>query len=181
MGVEAPFQPAMLVLGVLRSPSLPREEIEAGIEAALGPIGWRGPEFPFTWSAYYDDEMGRGLLRSFHALAELVDPASLPGLKRRTDALERAWARDGRRRANLDPGLLSLARFSLATTKDRAHRIALADGIYAELTLVYREGAFRPLPWTYPDWQSPPYLAILQGLRNQLKDRLREGKTERGD
>ncbi len=65
-------------------------------------------------------------------------------------AIEDAFREGGDRTLNLDPGLLSLSRFALATTKDGSHRIPLRDGIYAEVTLVYERGGFHPLPWTVP-------------------------------
>lgn len=168
MGSERPFRKERLVVGVLRSPSFPRERIEEGLGRLFGEIDFRGPEFPFAWSGYYEPEMGPGLLRTFWSFAGLVDPSRLPEIKRGTDALELEWAGGRGRPVNLDPGLLSLGRFCLATTKDSAHRIPLADGIYAELTLRYESGAYRPLPWTYPDWQSPAYLAVLDELRERL-------------
>ena len=168
MGSERPFGKERLVIGVLRAPHFGRERIEEGLEGLFGEVDYRGPEFPFTWSSYYEREMGPGLLRTFWSFAALVDPSTFPEIKRSTDALELAWTEGGGRPVNLDPGLLSLGRFSLATTKDKAHRIPLSDGIYAELTLRYESGAYRPLPWTYPDWQSPAYLAVLDELRRRL-------------
>ena len=73
---------------------------------------------------------------------------------------------------NLDPGLLSLGKLILASTKDNAQRIPLRDGIYAEVTLIYREKSYRPLPWTYPDYRSPEYLEILHALREELREKL---------
>jgi len=168
MGIERPFEKERLVIGVLRSPLFARERIEEGLEGLFGRIDYRGPEFPFSWCGYYEPEMGPGLMRTFWSFSGLADPSRLAEIKRSTDALELAWAEGGGRPVNLDPGLLSLCRFSLATTKGRPHRIPLSDGIYAELTLRYESGAYRPLPWTYPDWQSPAYLAVLDELRTRL-------------
>lgn len=168
MGSERPFAKERLVIGVLRSPCFARTRIEEGLGSLFGEIDFRGPEVPFEWSNYYEAEMGPGLLRTFWSFSGLVDPSRLPEIKRRTDALELSWAEGGLRQVNLDPGLLSLGRFSLATTKGRPHRLPLSDGIYAELTLLYESGAYRPLPWTYPDWQSPASLAVLDELRKRL-------------
>ena len=45
----------------------------------------------------------------------------------------------------------------LASTKDHAHRIYLGDGIYAEVTLAYRQRQWQPLEWTYPDYRRDDY------------------------
>jgi hypothetical protein len=173
MGIERSFSPERLVVGTLRASSFSTAVMEGELESLFGPIDYRGPEFPFVFSDYYEAEMGTGLLRSFYSFARLIDPAGLADCKLATDALERGWAGEGGRPVNLDPGLLSLGRFILATTKNRSQRVPLRDGIYAELTLYYRDGDFRPLPWTYPDWQSPAYLAVLRDLRSRLKSDLK--------
>jgi hypothetical protein len=180
MGDERTFGKTRLVVGTLRSPSFPAAGVEAGLASIFGEIDYRGPELAFDFSDYYEAEMGKGLIRSFYSFARLVDPAGLASMKRATDRLEREFVQAspspaGGRPVNLDPGILALGKFILATTKDRSHRIPLREGIYAELTLYYEGGAFRPLPWTYPDWKSDAYLAVLSEIRGLLKADLKRG------
>ncbi len=66
---------------------------------------------------------------------------------------------------NIDPGYLSPAHLILATGKGYTHRPYLRDGIYADVTLVYRDGAFHSLPWTYPDYAAVGTRTMLQGIR----------------
>jgi hypothetical protein len=75
---------------------------------------------------------------------------------------------------NLDPGLLNLGKFMLATTKDQAHRIYLRDGIFAEVTLRFEHGAFVAWPWTYADYREPALHQFLHEARDFYKRRLRE-------
>jgi hypothetical protein len=176
MGCASAFAPERLVIGILASP----EAGQADREALGREMGARfgafepGPELPFAWSGYYDGEMGGRPRRSFASFARLVDPSTLPSIKAWTNALELRLERaEGGRLFNLDPGMLSLSGFVLATTKARPHRIPLGEGIYGELTLMFGEGDYRPLPWTYPDWASEEYRAYLRGLRASLKEELR--------
>lgn len=181
MGSASAFVPARLVIGVLSSPEdeniacrdAVRDAVRDALEARFGPADLLGPELSFSWSDYYDEEMGGRPRRSFISFPRLVEPSELAAIKTWTDSLELSFASGGNRRVNLDPGLLSLANFILATTKNRPHRIALALGIYAEVTLLYEDGDFRPLPWTYPDWASEEYRALLRELRARLKLELR--------
>ncbi len=69
---------------------------------------------------------------------------------------------------NIDPGLLSTENLTLVTGKNFTHRIYLRDGIFAEVTLLYQNGRFNPLPWTYWDYATEEVLAMLENLRNQL-------------
>ena len=60
----------------------------------------------------------------------------------------------------------------LATTKGFAHRIYLGSGIFADLTLVYENGTYRGLEWTYPDYGNE-LIPLLNGWREHYKGLLR--------
>ena len=74
------------------------------------------------------------------------------------------------RPVNLDPGLMQLGKFMLATTKDQAHRIYLRDGIYAEVTLRFQDGAWELWPWTYRDYQEPAVREFLAEVRDVYRE-----------
>ncbi|OPX20432.1 MAG: hypothetical protein BZ151_03750 [Desulfobacca sp. 4484_104] len=61
----------------------------------------------------------------------------------------------------------------LATGKNYVHRLYLDQGIYGDLTLVYQQGRFQPLPWTYPDYANPPLLDLLHLVRKKYLWQLR--------
>lgn len=102
---------------------------------------------------------------------DLVDRAGLASIKLLTNDIENAYSIDGKRQFNLDPGLLTLENFVLATGKNRAHRVYLSDGIFADLTLVFRKGSYRPLDWTYPDYADKELIEILNRIREHYKCR----------
>ena len=79
---------------------------------------------------------------------------------------------------NLDPGILTLGKFLLATTKDQAHRVYLRNGIYAEVTLRFQAGEFHPWPWTYADYRQPVVAAFLKEARDFYRQRLSEVKKQ---
>jgi len=140
----------------------------------FGPIDYESDLLPFDHTRYYAAEFGEGLMRRIIAFAELIDPGRLAEIKRLTNNLEMVWAREGKRRINLDPGYVSLAKLVLATTKNHGHRVYLGQGIYAEVTLRYRDKTFRPWEWTYPDYASPPYIAIFNHIRELYLTQLRQ-------
>jgi hypothetical protein len=173
MGSPGEFPAEKLVVGVLLS----RPELKAGLLLRLGqvfgPSDWVSPALPFGYTRYYDREMGGPILRFFVSCRELLDPAGLAAAKLRSNALEEEFRRPALRPVNLDPGLLSLARFVLASTKPAAHRVPLSGGIYAEVELLYEHGGFRPVEWTYPDYRSREYLDILEHIRGLFKAQCR--------
>lgn len=177
MGRAYQFKPEWLVIAILSSPlaeTSDREVLDRELSSRFGPFS-PGPSLPFEWSPYYDEEMGGRPRREFAAFEQPVDPSTLAEIKKTTNELESLLSRPGGGRLfNLDPGLLSLSRFVLATTKERPHRLPLGLGIFGELTLLFDKGDYRPLPWTYPDWASETYRAYLRSLRVSIKLELRE-------
>jgi hypothetical protein len=142
----------------------------------FGTVDYESELLPFNHTSYYEREFGPGLVRQIVAFAELIPAQRLVEIKRTTNELEMTWTVDGRRRVNLDPGYLSSSKLVLATTKDHSHRVYLRQGIYAEVTLHYRHGAFHAWEWTYPDYASPPYLEMFDQIRNLYVAQLR-GKS----
>lgn len=165
--------PCVLVLGLLRSPSVSQEKLLPALAERFGPVGSSSGEEPFAQSRYYDGEMGSGLLRSFRAFEGMRDPGELVRLKLTANALEAAWAGPQGRAVNADPGLLNLTQVVLASGKPAAHRVYLGQGIYAEVELVFERGSFRRLPWTYPDYREPRALAFFNEVREGHRRRLR--------
>jgi len=166
MGEIHPFLPEKLIMGILVSRSEHLSRMEKLLTDEFGPVDYRSELFPFTFTGYYDREMGEGIRRRFLSFRRLVDPVSLAEIKLRTNQLEEHFLEKGNRKINLDPGLLSLGKLILASTKDNAQRIPLSRGIYGEITLMYRKKAYHPLPWTYPDYQSEKYHEILLHIRD---------------
>lgn len=166
--------PALVVLGALYREADWLERACRRLTPALGELRPAGPELPFDWTDYYEKEMGGGLRRRFLSAEALLPRELLPDLKRACVLIERELADDqGRRRVNLDPGLLSGESLVLASTKGYAHRVYLRDGIWAEVTLRFVRGAFVTSEWTYPDYASPKVQAILRALREEYLRRSR--------
>ncbi|MDP2791374.1 MAG: DUF4416 family protein [Rectinemataceae bacterium] len=168
MGISKSFGQEILVIGVLSSDAEVEATVLEALEAAFGLVASVSAREEFAWTDYYQAEMGSEIFRYYLEFRNLIDPSRLAEIKAMTNALEMRFSSDGKRPVNLDPGLLAPGRFVLATTKDRAHRIALSEGIYAELTLIYEKGEFHPLPWTYPDWASEPVRSMLARMRKRL-------------
>lgn len=169
-------QPAKLVVSCL-SAAMDRlwPEVLAALEDAFGPAELVYPALAFDHTAYYNDELGTPIVRRLTTFARPFPLGGLAGAKLATNALEARLARpDGSRRVNLDPGLVSCERLVLATGKNFTHRVYLAQGIFADLTLVFQGGSWQILPWTFPDYAAPEMLAILTDIRARCRRDLRE-------
>lgn len=144
---------------------------------ARGPIALASPAFDFCDTDYYEPTMGAGIKKTFWAFERLADPGDLAALKLATNAWEQELAGAGRfpepRPLNLDPGYITLSKLVLASTKDYAHRIYLGQGIYAEITLHWRLGAWVGHEWTFPDYRRADYHEFFTRCRRHLHTQLR--------
>ena len=173
MGQIQPTSPALLLLA---ASSRYREALQWAGECAtnlFGPIALESDSFAFTETDYYAASMGPDLKKKFFAFERPIDPAALADIKRQTNAWEAEYAALGRhaepRPLNLDPGYITAAKLVLASTKDHAHRIHLRDGIYAEVTLAYRDRRWQPHEWTYPDYRRDDYQRFFNDCRRLLQ------------
>lgn len=153
-------------------------EVKAHLEKAFGPVDSESETMLFDSTNYYEDEMGKHLVRKFYAFETLVEQDSLAGAKLATNALEKKFAgkMDVKRPVNLDPGLLLASKIILASCKDFSHRIYLGSGVYAEITLQYssgRKGAWQTLPWTFPDYRKKEYHDFFTVLRQRYMEQVR--------
>ncbi len=174
---------ALFFAGVISNPAESPHAIRTMLTEAWGEIETESPPWPFDFTDYYENEMGKGLVRRFFAWRE---PRILDGLHRakiESNEMERTFAKGClsgvSRPLNIDPGYILPSKLVLFTTKDFSHRIYIADGIFAEVTLQWRAGGFQALPWTFPDYRSERYIEFLSGLRRACALRLHpRGKAQ---
>jgi hypothetical protein len=168
-------RPALLLCALTYHDETLRGESLTLLGGSFGPPRAFSDPYPFTFTRYYEEEMGTGLLKQAVVFERPVHPGLLPRLKLASGRAEEAL-RDpatGHRRVNLDPGYLTPSALVLASTKGAPHRVYIGLGIYGETTLVYHEGEYRPLPWTYPDFRQGPMLRFLGEVRSGLLRDLR--------
>jgi hypothetical protein len=159
--------PAKLIAGFFVKDRILAAEITRDLEERLGPVDMVSAWLNFDFTTYYDREMGAPLSRRLVVFKPLVEQTQLAAIKGITNRLEHQYQDQGRRRVNIDPGYLLPERFVLATGKNFTHRIYLGQGIYADLTLIYQKGAFRTLPWTYPDYADGRMIDFLTLVRHK--------------
>ncbi len=164
---QAP-SPAKLIVGLLYCRPQLQQQCWEALCRRLGPLDWLSEPCEFHYTDYYQREMGPGIMRRTASFQRLVEIEELVEIKLFSNEIEAQLSRSGRRRVNIDPGILGEERLVLATGKNYTHRVYLRRGIYADLTLVYQQGEYRPLPWTYPDYREERLLKSLRALRIKL-------------
>ena len=172
MGTIKPSQPVKLIMAIFTNQSELFAQIEAKLEEKYGKIDFRGHIFDFDHTDYYDEEMGADLKKRFIAFKNLIKPEQLSSVKLFTNKLESKHAESGKRKINIDPGYVDNSKLVLASTKNYYHRIYLGKGIYAEVTLYYKNGAYQDLIWTYPDYRTFEYKEIFKKIRKLYRKQM---------
>ena len=176
--IKCALEPALLFTGILFKDDTIYQETRTRLIEKCGPVLAESEVRDFSFTDYYEKEMGPDLKRVFISFLHLVHPHDLAALKCFTNELEEESSLEGRRRINIDPGYLHLAKVILASTKDYSHRIYLDAGIFAEVTLRFERGSFAALEWTYPDYKDPKTLEFFNHVRKLYFEHLRgTGRT----
>jgi hypothetical protein len=163
-----------LFVAILARPQVERSHILELLTEVFGSIDFLGPERQFDVTSYYEEEMGKELVRSFVSFTGPHHAEILPDAKRGCIELERGCAiEDGgvqKRTVNLDIGYLDRHKIVFASTKEAGHKIYLHDDIYADLVARYSQKAFQPLPWCFPDIADGRYNEELLAIRSLFID-----------
>lgn len=140
---------------------------EEKLEKLFGKIDIRSKILKFTFTDYYEEEMGRNLLRCWVSFEKPISPEALAEIKVKTNKIENKLTDSDKRRINIDPGYIDGAKIILASTKNFSHRIYLSKGIYGEVTSIYKGKNFHFLEWTYPDYKAEDAISFFLEARNK--------------
>lgn len=176
MGTAIKPTKVKLIIGLISSDEELFSEIERLLARKFGQSDYLSKTLPFNLTDYYEEELGKNLKRKFISFKKLIKPDLLPQIKIFTNKIEKKFSLLNKRKINIDPGYLSPGKLILATTKDYGHRIYLEKGIFAEVTLFYKNNSFNDWQWTYPDYKTKSYIEIFNHL---YKIYLTELRSER--
>ncbi len=170
-GIRKPL-PALLTIGILAKNADAFYKVRPRLVALYGEEEQILEPFDFTFTNYYEEELGSRPVRAFVTYKNLIAREAIPDIKLQTNELELLIAEEygtpNLRPINLDPGYVTLGQFFLATTKDQRQRVYLRDGIFVEPTLYFQAGHFHAFDWTYRDYQSQTYIDFLEDARKHL-------------
>jgi len=165
MGTCKPPEKVKLIGGMLTADKSLFDTACCLLAKRLGEIDFISEVIPFDSTTYYNEEFGEPIWRRFVSFRKLILPCSLSGIKIFSNQIEMSLSSIGKRRINLDPGLLTENSVILVSTKNAPFRLYLGKGIYGELTFTFEKGGFRQHPWTYPDFRKDTTKNILTRIR----------------
>ena len=158
-----------LIIGVIYAEPLWFVKAKSAMKGHGWEVQHQSQVFPFDQTDYYSTEMGEGLKRCFLIIKGLHSLEFSADWKLKTLEIEQQFSNKGKRRINLDPGYLDLARVVLLSGKEGSHKIYLRDGVWADLVLLKDKGGYRNFPWTFPDIRTGRYDDFFLQLRAEFK------------
>lgn len=171
MGKIKQKEKVKLIVGMLSADKKLFEKAVKILIKKYGGVDFESSVIDFKFTNYYQDEMGKNILRKFISFKNLINPENLSKIKIITNKIEEKFLNpEGKRLINLDPGYITLGKLILATTKNQQHRVYLQKGIFAEVTLRYKNKTFQSWEWTYPDYRTEKYVKIFNNIRNIYKN-----------
>jgi len=170
-------RPVKLIVGILAADEQCLKAAFEAVAGGFGKIDLASDTWAFDKTDYYKDQTGENIVRQFVSIEKLIDPTILAGIKHKTNRLEQKLARKLSvglcRPVNLDPGLIEPSKLILATTKNYSHRIYIGKKMFAEVTLIYQKGGWKPLEYTYPDYTQQCYFDFFVQVREKLLEQLK--------
>lgn len=141
----------------------------------IGEIDYESEIFDFNFTDYYEKEMGKDIKRIFYSFKELIDPARIVEIKHLCFEIEKKFMDiEGKRKFNIDPGYMDFFKVVLASFKPGGYKIYLDKGVYADITLWYEKGKFKPLLTSFPDFKTNLYEKTFLKIRELYKRGLKE-------
>lgn len=160
---------ALLFTALLFNKDDSLKEARQRLVGLFGKVLFESPTLQWDYSEYYREELGWPIKRHFIFFEGLINSETLPEIKLLTRDIEEALSRDGKRTINIDPGYLTLSKVVLASTKNYSHRIYMGKGIFAEVTLIFKNKRYQPHLFTYRDYASDTYIEIFMRAREYMK------------
>ncbi len=154
------------------------KDVENYLTKKICPIESRSEIFDFTFTDYYEKEMGKNLKKVFLSFERPDNREKLPFYKKTANDFEDKTSIDGKRTVNIDPGYLGEASLILASTKNFNHRIYLGDGVFGDCNMLFENGEFVALPWTYPDYKDDLTRNYFKNLRETYIQQLKQSEKE---
>jgi hypothetical protein len=147
-------------------------DVLSELSKVFGPHDIVGEWRDFSHSNYYAEEMGERLSRCFVSYERLVRGEDAAKFKSATSAVEDKFRVDGKRRANVDAGYIDANKFVLMTGKHGGHKIAVANGVWADLLLWYNKG-WEAMPWAFPDFRDGGHFETFVKMRRRYKEQVK--------
>lgn len=145
---------AKLFIGILYSDENTLKSVINDLIKKYGDIEQESKSYEFNFTNYYENEMGKNLLKKFIVFKELINRDEIADMKIDTNKIEDKYSKNNNRIINLDPGYLTKDNIILVSVKESPYKVYIGKGIFGHLTLIYGNKKWNANERTFPDFKS---------------------------
>jgi hypothetical protein len=143
------------------------------LERQYGRVQCETVDYPCTCTERYAEEMGDNLRRRFFSFGNMVPRDSLPAIKKTCTRIEKQFSDQVNgypfRTVNIDPGVVTPDNVIMSSHREFNHRIYLANGVFAEMQLIWGKGMYLRLPWTSKDFTHAEAVDFFHRVRQSFE------------
>lgn len=125
-------------------------------------------DYDFSFTKYYEKEMGENLKKSILTFKKQIDRTKLADIKLITNGIEDNLSIKNKRTVNIDPGYMTKDSIILASAKEIPHRVYLKKGIFADVVLTFYNGNFEHNIRTFPDYRQDIVKDFFKKIRKTI-------------
>ena len=118
-----------------------------------GEVKAEGSSYAFSFTDYYEKEMGSNLKKKFLIFNKEISKQDLIDIKLFITEIEEKYSINNKRTINIDPGYLSSKEFVLATFKQRSFKEKIHDKVWLHKVLEFDGNNIKHFFHTFADYK----------------------------
>ena len=141
----------LLFMAVMYADEKVFEKAKAELVKNYGKIKAESSVYDFSFTDYYEPEMGAGLRKLFLVFEKEVSKEELADVKFFITDIEKKYSKEGNRIINIDPGYLSSTELVLATFKEKSFKEKINDKVWVHKVLEFEGSNVKQFFHTFAD------------------------------
>lgn len=118
-----------------------------------GPIKVESHAYDFSFTDYYEPEMGKNLKKKFLIFEKEVSKQGLADVKFFITEIEKKYSNNTGRTVNIDPGYLSETELQLATFKEKSFKEKIHEKVWVHKVLEFDGNTLKQFFHTFADYK----------------------------
>lgn len=143
----------MMFIAVLYSGEYVYSKTVSLLKEKFGEVIIESKPYEFSFTDYYNKEMGIGLVKRFIVFKKEISKEELAEIRKKTGEIEDKFRVDGKRKINLDPGYINKKEVVLASVKRSDFKEELGNDIFAHRIYSFEDDKVKTFFHTFPDYK----------------------------
>ncbi len=143
----------LLFMAVMYSSEDNFNRVKDELVRKYGSIKAESNSYDFSFTDYYEEEMGSGLKKRFLVFEKAIEKKDLVEIKNNITEIEEKYSKEKRRTVNIDPGYLSDKELVLATFKGKDFKEKISDKVWVHRVLEFDDYKVKEFFHTFADYK----------------------------